>query len=113
MKNKNSNLMCYIIAFVIVFGAMAVFGGFNVPNAAGDNIKSTYSCDVKYVSLNTSINTIDKDGNPSYKKKNFSGINGDATPEALATVADAIKLVLANQTRYTLVNEISMLEDNA
>lgn len=56
---------------------------------------------------------VDKDGNPSYKKKNFSGIKGDATPEALATVADAIKLVLANQTRYTLVNEISMLEDNA
>ena len=56
---------------------------------------------------------VDKDGNPSNKKKNFSGINGDATPEALATVADAIKLVLANQTRYTLVNEISMLENNA
>ena len=52
-------------------------------------------------------------GDPQYKKKNFSGIKGDATPEALATVADAIKLVLANQTRYTLVNEISMLEDNA
>mgnify|MGYP001168546194 FL=1 len=56
---------------------------------------------------------IDKDGNPSYKKKNFSCIKGDATPESLVTVADAIKLVLANQTRYTLVNEISMLEDNA
>ena len=56
---------------------------------------------------------VDKDGNPSYKKKNFSGINGDATPEALVTVADAIKLVLANETRYTLVNEISMLENNA
>ena len=56
---------------------------------------------------------IDKDGNPSYKKKNFSGINGVATPEALVTVADAIKLVLANETRYTLVNEISALEGNA
>ena len=56
---------------------------------------------------------IDKDGNPSCKKKNFSGINGDATPEALVTVADAIKLVLANETRYTLVNEISVLVDNA
>ena len=54
-----------------------------------------------------------KDGNPSYKKKNFSGINGDATPEALATVADAIKLVLANPTRDTLVSEISVLVDNA
>ena len=58
-------------------------------------------------------NGVDKDGNPSYKKKNFSAINGDATPEALATVADAIKLVLANETTYTLVNEISILVDNA
>ena len=56
---------------------------------------------------------VDKDGNPSYKKKNFSGINGDATPETLATVADVIRLVLANETRYTLVNEISILVDNA
>ena len=56
---------------------------------------------------------VDNKGNISYKKKNFSGIKGDATPEALATVANAIKLVLANETRYTLVNEISMLEDNA
>ena len=56
---------------------------------------------------------VDKNGNPSYKKKNFSGINGDATPEALVTVADAIKLVLTNPTRDTLVNEISVLENNA
>ena len=56
---------------------------------------------------------VDKNGNPSYKKKNFSGINSDATPETLVTVADAIKLVLANPTRDTLVNEISILEDNA
>ena len=56
---------------------------------------------------------VDKDGNPSFKKKNFSGINGDATPEVLVTVADAIKLVLANPTRDALVIEISVLEDNA
>ena len=56
---------------------------------------------------------IDKDGNPSYKKKNFSGIKANATPEALVTVSDAIKLVLANPTRDTLVNEISALEGNA
>ena len=56
---------------------------------------------------------IDKDGNPSYKKKNFSGIKGNAAPEALVTVADAIKLVLANPTRDTIVNEISALEANA
>ena len=56
---------------------------------------------------------IDKDGNPSYKKKNFSGIKGNAAPEALVTVADAIRWVLANETRYTLVNEISVLVDNA
>ena len=65
------------------------------------------------LSIEVQQSGIDKDGNPSYKKKNFSGIKGDATPESLVTVADAIKLVLANQTRYTLVNEISMLEDNA
>lgn len=58
-------------------------------------------------------NGIDKYGSPVYKKKNFSGVNSDATPDALSTVADAISLVLANQTRYTLVNEISVLEDNA
>ena len=56
---------------------------------------------------------INKDGIAQYKKKNFSGIKGNATPEALVTVADAIKLVLANQTRDTLVNEISALEANA
>ena len=56
---------------------------------------------------------VDKDGDPSYKKKNFSGVNGDATPKAILTVPEAIKLVLANDTRYTFVNEISILEDNA
>lgn len=57
--------------------------------------------------------SVDKDGNPSYKKKNFSGINSQATPEAIATVADAIKSVLYNSTRYTFINESSVLEDNA
>ena len=72
------------------------------------------SKELKTTTLNIEVqSSVDKDGNPSYKKKNFSGIKANATPEALATVADAIKLVLANQTRYTLVNEISMLEDNA
>ncbi len=56
---------------------------------------------------------VDKDGVPQYKKKTFSGVNGDATPEAILTVAEAIKLVLANETRYTFVNESSRLEDNA
>ena len=56
---------------------------------------------------------VDKNGNPSYKKKNFSGVKGDATPEAILTVAEAIKLVLANETRYTFINESSILENNA
>lgn len=56
---------------------------------------------------------VNKDGVPQYKKKNFSGVNGDATPEAILTVAEAIKLVLANDTRYTFVNESSILENNA
>ena len=58
-------------------------------------------------------NGIDKDGAPVYKKKNFSNVSGDATPEAISTVAEAIKLVLANPTRNTFVNEISALVDNA
>ena len=70
------------------------------------------SKELKTTTLSIEVQSgIDKDGNPSYKKKNFSGINGDATP--LVAVADAIKLVLANQTRDTLVNEISILENNA
>lgn len=56
---------------------------------------------------------VNKDGVPQYKKNNFSGVNGDATPEAILTVAEAIKLVLANETRYTFVNESSILENNA
>lgn len=72
------------------------------------------SKELKTTTLNIEVQSgVDKDGNPSYKKKNFSGINGDATPKALATVAAAIKLVLANETTYTLVNEISILVDNA
>ena len=58
-------------------------------------------------------NGIDKDGAPVYKKKNFSNVKGSATPDAISAVADAIKLVLANPTRGTFVNEISVLEDNA
>lgn len=72
------------------------------------------SKELKTTTLSIEVQSgVDKDGNPSYKKKNFSGINVDATPETLATVADVIRLVLANETRYTLVNEISILVDNA
>ena len=56
---------------------------------------------------------VDKDGAPVYKKKNISNVKGAATPDAISAVADAIKLVLANPTRNTFVNEISALEDNA
>ena len=45
--------------------------------------------------------------------KEISETTFNLPKENYETVADAIKLVLANQTRYTLVNEISMLEDNA
>ena len=83
---------------------------YTADNGAGIAVTSTYG---SFGGTLTAMVGIDKDGNPSYKKKNFSGIKGDATPEALVTVADAIKLVLANQTRDTLVNEISALEANA
>ena len=56
--------------------------------------------------------SVDKNGNPLFKKKNFSGINRQATPEAIAAVADAIKSVLANETGYTFINESSILVDN-
>lgn len=57
--------------------------------------------------------SVDKDGNPLFKKKNFSGINREATPEAIATVSDAIKSVLDSETGYTFINESSILVDNA
>lgn len=57
--------------------------------------------------------SVDKDGNPLFKKKNFSGINREATPEAIATVADAVKSVLDSETGYTFINESSILVDNA
>lgn len=57
--------------------------------------------------------SVDKDGNPLFKKKNFSGINREATPEAIATVADEIKSVLDSETGYTFINESSILVDNA
>ena len=42
------------------------------------------SKELKTTTLNIEVqSSVDKDGNPSYKKKNFSGINGDATPETL------------------------------
>lgn len=54
----------------------------------------------------------DKDGNPVYKKKNFSGINASASLDAISNVAEAIKLVLDSSTGYTLINEVSVLTDN-
>lgn len=53
---------------------------------------------------------VDRTGATTYRKKNFSGVKGSATPDQINSVAEAIKLVLAKETRATLVNDTSALE---
>ena len=55
-------------------------------------------------------NDIDINGNPKYKKKNFSCINDEATLDQLLTVAEAIKLVLDATAGDCYINETSRLE---
>ena len=70
------------------------------------------SKELNTTTLSIEVKSSEKNGNPLFKKKNFSGINRQATPEAIAAVADAIKSVLANETGYTFINESSILVDN-
>lgn len=44
-----------------------------------------------------------------YRKKTFSGLNPNATPEDLLVVAKAIKAVLANNTGRFLESDLSEL----
>lgn len=55
-------------------------------------------------------NGVDKTGTPVYRKKNFSGIKLDATTENINNVAEAIKKVLARDTRLSYINDLSVLE---
>lgn len=55
-------------------------------------------------------NGVDKSGATVYKKKNFSGISKTATTEAINNVAEAIKVILARDTRLTYISDVSVLE---
>ena len=55
---------------------------------------------------------IEKDGNPTFKKKNFSGIKNSANIDDLFTVAEKIKEVLNADTRDYYLNESSRIEMN-
>lgn len=48
----------------------------------------------------------DKAGDPIYGKKSFSSVKLTATDQAIYNVAEAIKTVLAANTRDTYINEI-------
>lgn len=53
---------------------------------------------------------LDKDGNPAYKKKNFSGIKGEAALDNVYAVANAIAGVLEENTRSYFLNETSIIK---
>ena len=54
----------------------------------------------------------DASGAPVFRKKNFSGIKLNATPENVSDVAQAIKGILNNPTRDLFLNETSKLANN-
>mgnify|MGYP004445265557 FL=1 len=55
---------------------------------------------------------LDKDGNPTFKKKNFSGIKKGANLDNIYAVAEGIKGVLKAQTRDYYLTESSKVENN-
>ena len=55
---------------------------------------------------------VDKDGNPTFKKKNFTGIKPDAKLENIYAVAEGIKGLLNAETRDYLLTETSKIEMN-
>lgn len=54
-------------------------------------------------------NGTDKAGAPVYRKKNFSGVKLNATPENVFAVAEAVKGVLGNPTKDYFLTETSKL----
>ncbi len=53
---------------------------------------------------------VDKDGNPKYRKKNFSNIKEDAILENIYTIAEAISPILSSDTGDYFINETSMIQ---
>ena len=47
-----------------------------------------------------------------YKRKSFSGVKEEATPEAIHAVAEAIKTVLKKRTRDCLINNVSLITNS-
>lgn len=54
----------------------------------------------------------DKQGNEIYRKRNYNGIKGTATPEQLGAVAEAIKSVISLESRDTYKNSVEKINGN-
>ena len=53
---------------------------------------------------------VDSNGDPKYKKKNFSNIKEEAVLENIYTVAEAISIVLDANTGSYYINETSRIQ---
>ena len=57
-------------------------------------------------------NGSDKNGVPTYRKKSFSGVKGDAAVENVYAVADAVKAVMKKPTRNYYLNDSNLLDND-
>ncbi len=65
---------------------------------------------VQLASLTIEVkNGEDKAGDPTYSKKSFSNVRTDVKVENAYAVAEAIKGVLSEDTRFPFLNESSLL----
>lgn len=65
---------------------------------------------VQLTSLSIEVKTgEDKAGDPIYSKKTFSGVRNGADPQKAYAVSNAIKAVIAAETRFAFLNESSNL----
>ena len=55
-------------------------------------------------------NGVDKDGNPKYRKKNFSNIKEEAVLDNIYAVAEAISPLLNANTGNYFINETSLIQ---
>ena len=57
-------------------------------------------------------NGSDKNWAPTYRKKSFSGVKGNAAVENVYAVADAVKAVMKNPTRNYYLNDSNLLDND-
>ena len=57
-------------------------------------------------------NGSDKNGVPTYRKKSFTGVKGDAAVENVYAVADAVKAVMKKPTRNYYLNDSNLLDND-